>query len=192
MGRFEEADRVVADRLKRIPDDVFAMRTLVWIAIARGDYVQAHALDQNIIDGGKAEPQDLNSISWHSLFVGKVEATDIEDALKAAQLSGNNTSILHTLGCVYAEVGKTKEAREVLIQAMDDLNLDEPDENYWYAFGRIAEQYGERDAALANYARVTKPKRAVEIPDSTYYLAQVRLRSLRSEKQAGFASTTIR
>jgi len=91
--------------------------------------------------------------------------------------------MLHTLGCVYAEVGKTKEAREVLIQAMDVLTLDEPDANYWYAFGRIAEQYGERDAALANYARVTKPKRAIEIPDSSYHLAQVRLRSLRSEKQ---------
>ena len=97
-------------------------------------------------------------------------------------MGNNNSSILHTLGCVYADVGKTKEAREVLIQAMDVLNLDEPDENYWYAFGRIAEQYGERDAALANYARVTKPKRAVEIPDSTYYLSRVRMQTLRGEK----------
>ncbi|MGO9641952.1 MAG: hypothetical protein ACLP1Y_11685 [Candidatus Acidiferrales bacterium] len=122
-------------------------------------------------------------IAWDSLFTGKVEAADIEDALKSAQLSDNNTSVLHTLGCVYAEVGKTKEAREVLIQSMDLLNLDEPDENYWYAFGRIAEQYGERDAALANYARVTKPKTAVELPESTYQLAQIRLRSLRGEKK---------
>jgi hypothetical protein len=80
-------------------------------------------------------------------------------------------------------VGKTKEAREVLIQSMDLLNLDEPNPDYWYAFGRIAEQYGERDAALANYARVTKPKRAVGIPNSSYYLAQVGVRALHSEKQ---------
>ena len=66
---------------------------------------------------------------------------------------------------------------------MDLVNLDEPDPDYWYAFGLIAEQYGERDAALADYARVTKPKRAVEIPESSYYLAQVRLRVLRGEKQ---------
>ena len=98
-------------------------------------------------------------------------------------MSKNNRPILHTLGCVYAEVGKTKEAREVLIQSMDALNLDEPDENYWYAFGRIAEQYGERDAAMANYARVTKPKKAVEISDSSYHLAQARLQGLRSKKQ---------
>ena len=34
---------------------------------------------------------------------------------------------------------------------MDELNLDEPDDDYWYAFGRIAEQYGERDVAIADY-----------------------------------------
>jgi transglutaminase-like putative cysteine protease/tetratricopeptide (TPR) repeat protein len=182
LGRSEEADGLAAERLKRIPGDPVAMRVLVYNATTRGDYGKAHALAQNIIDEGKGEAQDLNRIAWDSLFTGKVELSDIEDALKGAQLGNNNSSILHTLGCVYADVGKTKEAREVLIQAMDVLNLDEPDENYWYAFGRIAEQYGERDAALANYARVTKPKRAVEIPDSTYYLSHVRMQTLRGEK----------
>ena len=183
LKRFDEADRLAAERLKRIPGDLAAMRVLVSNAEGREDYAKAHVLAQNIVDEGKAEPQDLNMIAWDSLFTGKVGSADIEDALKAAQLSNNNTNILHTLGCVYAEVGKTKEAREVLIQSMDALNLDEPDENYWYAFGRIAEQYGERDAALANYARVTKPKTAVEIPESAYQLAQIRLRSLRGEKK---------
>jgi transglutaminase-like putative cysteine protease/predicted Zn-dependent protease len=183
LDRFDEADRLAADRLKRISGDVAAMRTLVYNASARGDYVKAHTLAQNIIDEGKAEAQDLNNAAWHSLYTRKVEPSDIEDALKGAQLGNNNANILHTLGCVYAEAGKTKEAREVLIQAMDALNLDEPDENYWYAFGRIAEQYGERDTALANYARVTKPKTAVEIPESTYRLAQIRLQALRGGKQ---------
>ncbi len=183
MGRFEEADKLADDRLKRVSGDLAGMRALVYSASGRGDYVKAHSLGQNILDEGKAEPQDLNGIAWNSLFTGKVEPSDIENALKGAQLSKNSTSILHTLGCLYAEVGKTKEAREVLIQSMDLLNLDEPNPDYWYAFGRIAEQYGERDAALANYARVTKPKRAVELPDSSYHLAQVRLQALRGEKQ---------
>ena len=182
LNRFDEADLLAAERLQRIPGDLAAMRAQVYIASGRSDYSKARTLAQKILDEGKAEPQDLNGIAWNSLFIGKVEPADLEDALKGAQLSNNNASILHTLGCVYAEVGKTKEAREVLIQAMDALNLDEPDDNYWYAFGRIAEQYGERDAALANYARVAKPKTAVEIPTSTYQLAQVRLRALRGEK----------
>ena len=53
-------------------------------------------------------------------------------------------AILHTLGRLYAEAGKTKEAYDVLIQAMDLQDLDEPNPDFWYAFGRIAEQYGER------------------------------------------------
>jgi tetratricopeptide (TPR) repeat protein len=181
LERFDEAERFAEERLQRMPGDVVAMRLKISNATVRKDYVKAHALYQSLAEEGKAEPQDLNDIAWLSLFTGKVEASDLEDALKASQLSNNSPNILHTLGCVYAEVGKTKEAREVLIQAMDKLNLDEPDDNYWFAFGRIAEQYGERDTALANYARVSKPKRAIEIPGSSYYLAQVRLQVLRSE-----------
>jgi tetratricopeptide (TPR) repeat protein/transglutaminase-like putative cysteine protease len=183
LGRFEEGDRLAADRLKRIPGDLAAMESLVLVAEDREEYAKAHALSQNIIDEGKAGPMDLNNMAWSSLFIGKVEPSDIEYGLKAAQLSNNNPGWLHTLGCVYAEVGKTKEAREVLVQAMDLLNLDEPDTNYWYAFGRIAEQYGERDAALANYEQVTKPEKAIALPTSSYYLAQHRLQAMRSEKQ---------
>jgi tetratricopeptide (TPR) repeat protein len=166
-----------------MPGDVDGARTLVRNATVRGDYVKAHRFAEKIIDEGKADTRDLNSVAWLALFAGKVESRDIEDILKATELSKRSASYLHTLGCLYAEVGKIKEAREVLVQGMDLLNLDEPNPNYWYAFGRIAEQYGERDVAIANYARVTKPESAVEIPDSTYYLAKARLRSLRGEDQ---------
>ncbi len=182
LGRFDEAEQLAQDRLKRIPDDLDAMRSLVFDAAARLEYAKAHSLDQKIIDEGKAEPSDLNSIAWLSLFTAKVEASDVDDALKASELSNKNTSMLHTLGCVYVEVGKTKEAREVLVEAMDSLNLDEPDENYWYAFGRIAEQDGELAVALADYARVTKPKNAPDIPESTYTLAQIRIAALKHVK----------
>ena len=182
LKRFEEADRLATDRLNRISDDVDARRAQAWNALVRGDFARVRVLLQKMVDDGKAEPGDLNDIAWYSLFAGKVEPADFEDALKAAQLSNNNPSILHTLGCVYAEVGKTKEAREVLIQAMDTLNLNEPDDDYWYAFGRIAEQYGERDAALADYARLSRPTGWKDIPSATYYLAQTRLQVLRNEK----------
>jgi hypothetical protein len=66
----------------------------------------------------------------------------------------------------------------VLLQATDSANFDEPDSNFWYAFGRIAEQAGERELALADYARVTIPKNALELPGSSYQLAQIRLKAL--------------
>lgn len=182
LGRLQDLEKLTQGRLQRIPGDLDAMRELAYLAAYRGDMGKAHALSQEILRSPDAEPLDLNWTAWLSLFTGKVDSTDIEDALKAAQLSGHDAGVLHTLGSLYAEVGKTKEARDVLVQAMDSLNLDEPDGNYWYAFGRIAEQYGERDAAIANYMRVPKPKYAIETVDSSYRLAQLRLQAVHSQK----------
>ena len=66
---------------------------------------------------------------------------------------------------------------------MDDLNLDEPNDDYWYAFGRIAEQYGEREIAIADYRKLEKPKETLAIPTSTYRLAQMRLKVLGVESK---------
>jgi len=66
---------------------------------------------------------------------------------------------------------------------MDLQNLDEPDSSYWYAFGRIAEQYGETETAAADYAKVTKPKNGYQLPDSTYQLAQTRLKVMQARVQ---------
>lgn len=183
LGRFAEADQFAQDLLRRIPGDIDGMRVQMMIAEQKGDYGQARNLGRKILDETNATFGDLNNVAWNALFTGKVEPSDVDTALKAAQLSEKRAGILHTLGCVYAEVGKTHEAREVLVEAMDSTNLDEPDAAYWYAFGRIAEQYGERDAALASYARVTKPERAFEIPTSSYRLAQIRQQALHREKQ---------
>lgn len=181
LGRSDEADILAENRLKRLPGDLAAMRSLAFNAQSRGNYLKERGFWQQIIESGQPEPVDLNNSSWSALFTGKVQPADLENAVKAAQLSNNSTYVLHTLGCVYAEVGKTKEAREVLVQAMDSLNLDEPDDNYWYAFGRIAEQYGEKDAAIADYNRISKPKIEIELPTSPYRLAQIHLQAMQSK-----------
>ena len=64
---------------------------------------------------------------------------------------------------------------------MDASNMDEPNEAFWYAFGRIAEQNGEPDVALAIYKRVTKPKWPDAIPSSSYWLAQNRIKAMATE-----------
>ncbi len=178
LGRFAEADALAQELRKRLPDDLDVTRAFVSTAVAREDYASVHELDRKLIDSGKAEASDLNNMAWYALFTGKIEQKDLEAATKGAQLSQNSPSILHTLGCVYAELGKTKEAREVLIQAMDQLFLDEPDANYWYAFGRVAEQYGENEVAASDYKVVKKPKKAIEMPGSSYRLAQIRLTAM--------------
>lgn len=178
LGRFDEANRLAEFRLKLIPDDIEGLRALAWDAGMRGDYARAQVLFKRVIDKKQPEAWDLNNVAWSSLFVGKVESTDLEDGIRAAELSSNDPGTLHTLGCIYAELGKTEKARDIFLKGMDSLNLDEPDSNYWYGFGRIAEQYGERDAALADYGRVTTPKGAYELRYSSYDLAKMRLRAL--------------
>ena len=178
VGRFAEADALAQELSKRLPDDLDITRAFTFTAVAQEDYARVHELNQKLIGSGKGEASDLNSMAWYALFTGKVDQKDLDAATRGAQLSQNSSSILHTLGCVYAELGKTKEAREVLIQAMDQLYLDEPDANYWYAFGRVAEQYGENEIAVADYKQAKKPTKSTAIPGSSYRLAQIRLAAL--------------
>jgi len=70
------------------------------------------------------------------------------------------------------------------LRAMDELNLDEPDDDYWYAFGRIAEQYGEREVAISDYRKLEKPKDALLIATLSYQLAQNRLKAMGAEGTA--------
>ncbi len=130
---------------------------------------------------GKEDAGLLNNIAWYALFTGKVDQADIDTAIKSTQLAKDDPSILHTLACLYAEEGKTKEAHDLLLRGMDDMNLDEPNDAYWFAFGRIAEQYGEREIALADYRKLEKPKQPLAIPTSTWRLAQIRLKAMGAE-----------
>jgi len=60
---------------------------------------------------------------------------------------------------------------------MTIANLSEPNQEAWYGFGSIYEQYGVNDAAVDAYKRVQKPEGRIG-PTSTYVLAQVRLKAL--------------
>lgn len=182
QGKFKDAERIAKERLQRLPGDIDAMRTLVLIAIEEEDYPKAYSRYRDIVEAGNGDWTDLNGMSWIALYIGKVDKSDEEVALKAGQLSQNDTDALHTLGCVFTELGKLKEAREVLLQAMDLLNLDQPNDNYLYAFGRLAEKYGEFETARRDYLQITRPKRVLEIHDSTYRLAQMRLAVLPGEE----------
>jgi tetratricopeptide (TPR) repeat protein len=152
------------------------------IEASRGNYVAAREWIQKLIDQGKGDASLLNSMAWFALYTAKVDQSDIDTATKATQMDRNDPAILHTLACLYAATGKTKEAHDLLLRAMDVLNLDEPNDDYWYAFGRIAEQYGERDTATADYRKLQKPKLAIAISTSSYLLAQERLKAMGTEE----------
>ncbi len=179
-NRFVEADAEAGEMTKRFPDDPDISRAFIKNAIAAEKYELAYELGKKLNAAGKAAASDLNEIAWYALFTGKIAQEDVDFATQAVQMTQNaNAGNLHTLACVYAETGKPKEARDVLIQAMDILNLEEPDSNYLYALGRIAEQYGENEVAAQDYKKIQKPKQAMQVPGSSYQLAQIRLAKMK-------------
>ena len=177
LHRFEEADSLAEERLKALPDDIDALRAVATNSFARRDYATAYARGLKVLADPRSTSVDMNQIAWTSLFFEREGGPDVENAQRAAQAQ-NSMQALHTLGCAYAEIGKTREAREVLLQSMAARNLAEPNSDFWYAFGRIAEQYGERAIALADYAKVKPPEDESLTYQSSYELAQHRIKAL--------------
>jgi len=181
--RWEECEKTVAERLRRLPDDPDAIRVQMTLSAERGDMEQAHQFGQKLATLGKATSTDLNNLAWYALVRGAVDEEAIQNAQRAVLSSHSaDPGALHTLASLYAEVGKTTEARQVLLQAMDVEGLDEPDEKSWYVFGRIAEQFGICDAAAADYRKLKPPEADSTSATSTYVLAQRRLKALEAER----------
>ncbi len=166
--------QVAKARLQRIPNDPDSLRSLSRQALAVSDYARAQSYLKQVQDLGKANGNDLNTYAWISLFTGNVDQAAIDAARQSVTLTESAGGVLHTLACLYAEKGKTTEARQLLLKAMLADREDEPDENMWYGFGRIYEQYGQYDAAVAAYRKLQKPDNAVDTV-STWQLAQKRL-----------------
>jgi tetratricopeptide (TPR) repeat protein len=178
LNRFDDAMALADARLKLLDNDSDVFAAKMQIESNRGDFAAAHTWGEKQLSLGQENAEVLNGLAWDALFTGKVSDDDVATAVKATQLQKDAPDILHTLACLYAEVGKTKEAHDVLLRAMDVWNLDEPNDDVWYVLGRIAEQYGERDIAVADYQKLKEPKETLAIPTSTWRLAQMRLKAM--------------
>ena len=140
---------------------------------------------RSLVDQGKEDASLLNSMAWFALYTGKVDQADVATATKATQMD-RRIALQFCIRWLASMRRRetTKEAHDLLLRAMDELNLDEPDDDYWYAFGRIAEQYGERDVAITDYRKLQKPKEEMLIPTSSYQFAQNRLKAMGAEGTA--------
>jgi Flp pilus assembly protein TadD len=183
LKKFDAWEKVLQARLQKHPNDPDYLRSAATLALFRGDVRKSRELLKGLMDRGKATASDLNSYAWDALMVrGPVDQDSMDAAERSNELTKNgNFSIMHTVACLYAETGKPRQARDLLLKAMDAAKLDEPDSAVWFAYGMIAEQYGETEAARTMYTRVEKPES--EFPGSTYELAQQRLLALKNEKR---------
>lgn len=179
--RWSDAELAAQERLQLLPGDVDALRALVEAGVRQGQLAKVEQHHARLVEIGKAEAEDYNQLAWAALLSGAAGPAAIEAAERGTMLSQNKRAfVIHTLACLYAEVGRSNEARERLLHFMTLEGLEEPDSAAWFGFGRIAEQYGMRDAAVAAYRRVEAPKKKFQASSSTWALAQRRLQGLGS------------
>jgi len=179
LKQFDDWERLVQARMREYPDELAYVRSSARLAAYRGQFGKSREIIKGIIDKGQASQDDQNLYAWFALLLPEsIEEKTIEVAQRANELSKNsNFAILHTLACIDAQAGRTSQARDLLLKAMDVQHLEEPNSEVWFGFALIAEQYGVLDAAEKMYSRVEKPK--VEYPGTSYVIAQQHLARLR-------------
>jgi len=154
LGRVEESETLAKERLTRLPKDHDALRVLSFDFAQQGDYDTASTWARRIVNDLTPTSEDYNHAAWLALFQGKNFDQAIEDARRAS--SANTPETLHTLAALYAETGKSTEARQALLKSLEQRLTDQPTSTDWFVLGRIAENYGVSDAAIVAYRKVTK------------------------------------
>jgi tetratricopeptide (TPR) repeat protein len=163
-------------RLKKYPEDVAAQQVLGQFLLDQREYAAAMPYFAGVLDRAGAGGGDYNQHAWTAIFAKSDLEKALEHARHAASREPDSHAILNTLAVLYAENGKSAEAREALLESMEKNSDDELVDGDWYVVGRIAENYGITDAAAEAYRNISKPKEPSG--GSVWELAQNRLKGL--------------
>lgn len=182
---FKEANEAVEKRLKRLPEDAVALRAGVSLGMAQDQWQQIREYSGRLEKAGKESGNDLNALAW-SVFVEKGGTEEaIQHAQKGLMLLKNDFGLLHTLAAVMADAGRTAEAREYLLQAMDAAGMEaaeeETSDSIKLVLGVMAQHLDLPEAAKEYYSQMKPPKtktKSMESSGSSYAIAQKRLKSL--------------
>ncbi|WP_321476701.1 DUF3857 domain-containing protein [uncultured Paludibaculum sp.] len=175
---------LLTERVKVFHDDVMALRSAARIAMLFGDTGSAISVERRIVDSGRGTSNDYNALAWLDLMAGQVTQATLDTANKGVMIGGAEaTGLIHTTAAIAAELGKETEARGAILQRIKLLGSEEPDDDDWYVFGRIAEQYGLAADAAAYYRKLSKPGNDLMVPSSSYGLAQRRLKTMEARKK---------
>ena len=180
LARFDDADRVLADALTQHPDDRDIAYAQANVMLARGRLPQAvKRLEPLTVQA--VEPVDLNNVAWLKL----AEATDLKGALALAQRGvqarPEEPHVLNTIAAIEAELGQLGEAKQHLAKSVEAKSLARPDDSDLYVQGRILEQLGLVDDAIAIY-RQLKPVTSGTFTPEASDLARKRLQALGVKK----------
>ena len=101
-----------------------------------------------------------------------------------------HANALHTLAAVLAERDEPEQAREVLVESLEQRVTEGLGDHDRYVLGRIAESHAFLDTARDLYRQIGKPTEASAT--SSYALAQRRLARLTAGPSGAPAATTTK
>ncbi|HWO25521.1 MAG TPA: DUF3857 domain-containing protein [Kofleriaceae bacterium] len=176
LGRYDEADQALDALRAASPSDNQVAELWPRIAIQRADLAEAARRYDALLQRPGATPGEHNEAAWLRLFL----ETDLSAALDLARKAAGTDRArgpalaLNTLAVIEAELGELGPAVLDGWQAMENADRATPENADWYLYGRIAEQLGLRDDAIAAYRRVAPDPD----PHSSHKLAKRRLAKL--------------
>lgn len=147
------------------------------IALARNDVPAAIKILEAVGKANDTNAEALNMVAWLEVTTH----TNLPDALVSATESvrraahGGN---LHTKAVIEAELGDLRSAIDDDRKAIDHRLRKEPGDPDWYLQGRVAEQVGLRDDAIAAYRHLKPPPHPDPLVLESYDLARKRLAAL--------------
>lgn len=183
-GKSSEVTVLATQRLERLRNDPEAVRALASSAATAGDYTTAQQHAMRIVDELRPKTADFARAAWIALFTGK----QLERALEHAQYAVKDKSKekdekkvapAHALAALYAETGRSVEARAALLDGLDHSSRSILKNEDWYILGRIAENYGVDEYARAAYGKVGKEPGSATVTE----LARRRLDGLLKNKK---------
>lgn len=166
-------------RLAIVADDPSVLREQARFYAMQSKFAEANTVLKKLIDGAMGTANDMNGYAWNALLMHNVTPEAIEQARRAMSIQ-KDYAIEHTLASLYADDGNPLEARQLLLEIMENYSLPQPDDSLWYVFGRIAEDYKQPQAATACYKRVRWKQKFPPGPEDTYTLVAQRLSALGS------------
>lgn len=151
---WKRVDELVAAYLKRHPKAYGVVRGHASSLAARGEPADAVERLKMLQADGMVGEEDLNNMAWWSLFV--LKGVPNEKVLAWALRAGatEHPSRVHTLGCVYAAMGRTYDALQTfnhLLTLRDDPDFDDE-----FLIAEIHRQLGYTAEANASYEAVVK------------------------------------
>jgi tetratricopeptide (TPR) repeat protein len=172
LGRLDDAEKLLAG--KPVDDTAWLAAML---SVERSKYDDAVKHLEPLVKRNNA--MAANQTAWIALFTKRDLAANLELAAKALgpDKATASTSILNTVAALEAELGHLAAAKADCWQVIERREGARPESADWYVIGRIAEQLGLREDAIAAYRKVT-PHPNEPKPISTFHLAQQRLAKL--------------